>query len=106
MKYHSTTTLNEIRAARPCVDGWAKLLQHLGKTEADDEPLELLTILNSNGFEDAVWCLQVPSLERLSRHFRACCVEQVLHHFEGERPDDMRVRNQIATLRDDDATPE
>ena len=33
------TTLNAIRAHSPCRDRWEKLLRHLGKTEADDEPL-------------------------------------------------------------------
>lgn len=102
--YHTTTTLNEIRAEGPCKNGWIKLLKHLGKTEADDEPLELLTILESNGPDDAIWCLRVPSLERLSRHFQAWCAEQVLHIYEREYPGDMRVRDQIATLRNDDAS--
>jgi hypothetical protein len=104
MTYHSITTLAEIRAAGPCEDGWQKLLKHLGKTKADDEPLSLMTILESNGLEDALWCMRVPSLERLSRHFQAWCAEQVLHHFEAKRPGDTRVRDQIAMLRRDDAT--
>lgn len=102
--YASTTTLNEIRAAGPCEDGWRKLLAHLGKTKADDDPLPLLTVLESNGLNDALWCLQVPSLDRLSRHFRAWCAEQVLHLFEAERPGDARVREQIAMLRNDMAS--
>ena len=106
MQYHSITTLNEIRAAGPCECGWGKLLKSLGKTKADDDPLPLLTILESNGLDDALWCLRVPSLERLSRHFQAWCAEQVLHLFEAERPNDMRVRDQIAMLRKDDATDE
>jgi hypothetical protein len=32
------TTLNRIRAHSPCQEGWEKLLNHLGKTKADDEP--------------------------------------------------------------------
>ena len=106
MSYHSITTLNEIRAAGPCKGGWEKLLGNLGKTKADNEPLSLLTVLESNGIDDAIWCLRVPSLERLSRHFQAASVERVLHIFEAERPGDTRVREQIAMLRNDDATPE
>ncbi len=102
--FHSITTLAEIREAGPCEDGWQKLLRYLGKTKADDEPLPLLTVLESNGLDDALWCLRVPSLDRLSRHFRAWCADQVLHHFEAERPDDKRVRDQIAMLRNDEAT--
>jgi hypothetical protein len=51
------TTLNAIRKHDPCADGWKKLLQYLGKTEADDEPLLISTILSSNGLDDALWCL-------------------------------------------------
>ena len=51
-----TTTLNEIRKHSPCANGWKKLLAHLGKTQADDEPLSFLTILESNGLDDALWC--------------------------------------------------
>jgi hypothetical protein len=104
MEYHAITTLNEIRAHDPCKDGWQKLLAHLGKTKADDEPLHLLTILDSNGLDDALWCLRAKSLERLSRHFQAWCAEQVLHLFEAARPNDTRVRYQIDMLRNDDAT--
>lgn len=52
------TTLNAIRATHPCEEGWAVLLKHLGKTKADDEPLDFLTILESNGPDDALWCLR------------------------------------------------
>lgn len=52
------TTLNALRAHSPCWSGWTKLLTHLGKTKADDEPLPLLTILESNGLDDALWCLR------------------------------------------------
>jgi hypothetical protein len=102
-EFHSITTLNEIRAHKPCREGWEKLLKHLGKTKADNKPLPLLTILESNGLDDALWCLRASSLERLSRHFQAWCAEQVLHHFEAEQPDDTRVRDQIAMLLRDDA---
>jgi hypothetical protein len=105
-EYNAITTLNEIRAHAPCQDGWEKLLKHLGKTKADDEPLHLLTILESNGFDDATWCLRAASLDRLSRHFQAWCADQVLHIFEAKHPNDARVRDQIAMLRNDDASPE
>ena len=52
------TTLNHIREHSPCTDGWRKLLKHLGKTEADDDPLAYSTILESNGLDDVLWCLR------------------------------------------------
>jgi hypothetical protein len=65
-----------------------------------------MTILESNGFDDATWCLRAASLDRLSRHYQAWCAEQVLHIFEAKHPNDARVRDQIAMLRNDDASPE
>lgn len=53
-----TVTLKAIRAHGPCKDEWEKLLRHLGKTAAKDEPLDLLTVLDSNGLDDALWCLR------------------------------------------------
>ena len=53
-----TTTLNRIRSNSPCTEGWHKLLTHLGKSHADDEPLPYATILASNGLDDAIWCMR------------------------------------------------
>ena len=104
-EYLSTTTLGCLRDTQPCREGWAKLLAHLGKTKADDESLPLLTILDINGLGDALRCLdEDPELDRLKRHFQAWCAEQLLALFEAESPGDMRVRDQIAMLRRDDAS--
>ena len=57
-----TTTLKDIRAQSPCPDGWEELLKHLGKTGAeaktDETPLGFDVILESNGLDDALWCLR------------------------------------------------
>lgn len=104
MGYASTTTLQAIRDAGPCVKGWEQLLAHLGKTKADDEPLDLITVLNSNGLDDALWVLSyaMPD-DRLARHFQALCARQVLHLFENAHPGDMRIRHQIEMLENDAA---
>jgi hypothetical protein len=74
------TTLNKIREQSPCVDGWAKLLRHLGKTQADDEPLALVTILDSNGLDNALWCLRVcDGINREARLYAVWCARQVQH---------------------------
>jgi hypothetical protein len=104
LEYNGWTTLTQIREHGPCKDGWQKLLTHLGKKQADNDPLHIGTILESNGYDDALWCLRAKSLDRLSRHFQAWCADQVLHVFEQERPDDARVRDQIAMLRNDAAS--
>lgn len=75
-----TTTLNKIRACHPCEEGWAKLLRHLGKTKADDEPLPFVTILESNGLDDALWCCKTaPEYDREWRLFAVWCARQVQH---------------------------
>ena len=74
------TTLNKIRAHGPCIDGWAKLLRYLGKTQADDESLPFATILDSNGFDDALWCLRaVDGHQREMRLYAVWCARQVEH---------------------------
>lgn len=66
------TTLNQIRTFDPCPEGWAKLLRHLGKTKPDDAPLPITTILESNGLDDALWCLR--SLTGYEREVRLLAV--------------------------------
>ncbi len=74
------TTLHKIRSHQPCTDGWKKLLQHLGKTEADDESLSLLTILDSNGLDNALWCLRaVEGYDKEIRLYAVWCARQVQH---------------------------
>jgi hypothetical protein len=52
------TTLNAIQARSLCHDSWKNLLAHLGKTKGDDEPLDLLVVLNVIGLDQALLCLQ------------------------------------------------
>ena len=74
------TTLNKIRAFKPCEDGWKKLLQHLNKTKSDDAPLSIITILDSNGLSDALWCLRaVEGYDREIRLYAVWCARQVQH---------------------------
>ena len=74
------TTLNRIREHWPCSDGWARLLRHLGKTKADDEPLAIGTILDSNGLADALWCLRaVDGHQREMRLYAVWCARRVQH---------------------------
>ena len=67
------TTLNRIRELS-CAEGWKKLLAHLGKTQADDEPLSFVTIADSNGLDDALWCCRAePERSSMWRHFAVDC---------------------------------
>ena len=74
------TTLNKIRPHSPCAPGWEKLLTHLGKTLADDEPLSFAVILESNGLDDALWCCRcAPEYDKDWRLFSVWCARQVQH---------------------------
>ena len=80
------TTLNEIRKYSPYEDIWKSLLTHLGKTKADDEPLSLLTVLDSNGLDDALWCLRaVTGDDREIRLYAVWCARQVQHLMTDQR---------------------
>ena len=78
------TTLNKIREHSPCCRGWEKLLTSLGKTKADDEPLSLKHILDSNGLDDAIWALRSIDVPEV-RLFAVRCVRQIQHLITDER---------------------
>ena len=67
-------------------DGWEKLLRTLGKTSADDGPLSIVTILDSNGFDDAIWCLRAcDGIDKDARLFSVWCARQVQHLMDDGR---------------------
>lgn len=103
------TTLNKIRAHRPCADGWTKLRRHLGKTKPDDEPVSIITVLDSNGLGDALWCLRaVDGHDREIRLYGVWCARQVQHLMTDPRSIAAldvveQYANGLATQRDLDA---
>lgn len=96
METKFVTTLNKIRSQKPRLDLWEKLLSHLGKTVADDEPLLLLTVLDSNGFDGAMACLRaVEGADREIRLYACWCARQAVY-----LSTDPRVENAIAVAED------
>jgi hypothetical protein len=80
------TTLNKIRAHSPCESGWKKLLSNLGKTKADDEPISITYILDSNGLDDALWCLRaVDGCQKEMRLYAVDCARSVQHLLTDKR---------------------
>jgi len=80
------TTLNQIREKSPCAEGWRKLLAHLGKQRADDEPLTITQIIDSNGLDDALWCLRAVQGRDLEiRLYAVWCARQVQHQMTDPR---------------------
>lgn len=80
------TTLKKIRAHRPCATGWEKLLRTLNKTSSDNEPVSIIQILDSNGLDDALWCLRaVNGHDREIRLFAVWCARRVKHLMADQR---------------------
>lgn len=81
-----TITLNKIKAHGFCADGWKKLLDSKGKTEADDEEFPLADVLDSNGLDDALWCLRcLPEHNAKWRLLAVKFAREVQHLMEDER---------------------
>ena len=79
-KKEMKTTLNKIREHLPCTSGWEKLLRSLNKTKADDEPISIVQIIDSNGLDDALWCFRaVIGRDREIRQYMVWCARQVQH---------------------------
>lgn len=108
------TTLRKIRAAGPCgmrLDdgkrvGYLKLRHYLGKGYGDDTPIDIATILDSNGLDDALWCLRaVDGRDREIRLYAVWCARQVQHLMADKRSInalDVAVRHANGTATDDE----
>lgn len=66
------TTLNQIKAHRPCAPRWEKGLRLLGKRAPDDEPVAIVDVLDAMGLKDALWCLR--AVEGRKRDIRLLAV--------------------------------
>jgi len=80
------TTLNSIKKCNPCGTGknddfgFRKLLNYLGKEKTDNEHVSFKTILESNGLDDALWCLRsISGYDKELRLYAVWCARQVEH---------------------------
>ena len=66
-----------------------------------DTEINILTILESNGLEDALWCLRVTiqDCEREKRLIACEFAKSVLHIFETKHPNDDRPRKAIEAAK-------
>ena len=80
-------TLAQIKKHSPCADGWRKVLNANGGTNADlNKPFPLSSILDSNGLDDALWALRcLPEYEMLWRKFAWWAATQVADNTTDER---------------------
>ena len=83
-----TVTLNDIRAHDPCRYSWRKLLDSLGKTQADDTPVPLRYIHGLLGLDDALWALRAlpEQYDGPIRLLTCDFAESLLHLTDDPRP--------------------
>ena len=101
-----TTTFELLRKADACTEGYRTLAKHLGGVGkyGADTPIDLLTILDSNGPMDTLWCLRATQQEsdalKVARLFAIDCAERVLPIWEAKHPNDQRPRLAIQAAKD------
>ena len=96
-----TTTFKRLRKAGACTERY-KFLRHALKGIKDNEPINLLTILETNGLDDALWalCATAQNCERVARLMAADFAEMVLPRCLKCYPNDDRPRLAIQAARD------
>lgn len=52
------TTLNRIKKHEPCDRGWKAILNYVGKSQPDDDPISMNTVLDAVGLLGAIWCIR------------------------------------------------
>lgn len=75
-----TTTLQRLHDAHACQPRYKVLCMALGKDYPKDKPINILSILESNGLNDALWALQATeqNCDKPARLMAADFAEQVL----------------------------
>lgn len=97
-----TITLNLLRDAGACQNGYRKLLKSLPPDFGHDDPINLLHILGSNGLDDTLWCLRatIEDAHSVAILIAADIAESVLHIWQDQYPDDQRPQLAIQAARD------
>ena len=98
-----TTSFALLKKAGACTDRYTFLAKALGGITkyGKDTPIDLLTILETNGVNDCLWALQATTEDasRITELIIADVAESVLHIYEREYPTDKRVRECIQARR-------
>ena len=97
-----TTTLKLLRKNHACTLLYKVLLTALGADYPRDKPINLLTILEHNGLDDALWALHVTAenCDKAACLMAADFAEQALPIWLAAYPDDHRPELAIQAARD------
>ncbi len=83
------TTFSLLRRSGACETGYRKLAKSLGEVTkyGRDTPIPLSAVIDSNGLDDALWCLRaaIEQSEGLSRDFTCDCADSVALLLTDER---------------------
>jgi hypothetical protein len=99
------TTLRRLKEEKACVEGYARLRRSLPDLWGDDDQIDFLHILESNGLEDALWALkagipeQSADRNRIARLLAADFAEHALSGYEEFAPGDGRPRKAVEAAR-------
>ncbi len=95
-----TTTFALLKEHDACISGYRKLTKYLGNI-GKDIPINLLTILDSNGVDDCLWCMKATQQDSIiiDRLIACAIAEAVLPVFEKVYPKDSRPRKAIEVAR-------
>jgi hypothetical protein len=80
-------TLQQIKNAHPCINGWKKVRTANGGVNADmDKPFPLASIIDSNGLDDALWVIsnvtEMSEHDEIWRKFSSWCALQNIEKIE------------------------
>ena len=80
-------TLSGIKKHGPCSDEFKRLLNRIGMSEEEDnQHISMETIIDSNGIDEAIWCLcAVSGHDKEIRLFAVWCARQVQHLMTDKR---------------------
>jgi len=98
-----TTSFEKLKSNHACTERYRHLGKALGGITKYGRrtPINLLTILETNGVDDCLWALRATNedCESLCRLMACDFAEAVLPVFEKHHPNDMRPRKAIETAR-------
>ena len=96
-----TTTFRKLRSTGACSQRY-RFLRGALKGVKDDDPINLLTILETNGLDDALWALKatVENCDQVARLMAADFAETALPIWRKYYPEDKRPELAIQAARD------
>jgi hypothetical protein len=103
-KVELTTTFAQLKTSSAYESGYKKLDAYLGGITkyGKNTPINLLTILESNGVDDCLWSLRAvdhPERDRIARYIACDCAESVLWIYEKYNATDKRPHEAIRIAR-------